>query len=99
MMGILLGKIKPHINNSVQLRSCAAPPGLVRDAPSLPLSLAGNPIRDPAQLSRMAIHDFGVAKNSHFRCLMIQFKMVSGYIDPQNSVICLVFPDMIYMTG
>ena len=54
MMGIVLGTIKPHINNSVQLRSCAAPPGLVRDAPSLPLSLAGNPILDPAQLSRIS---------------------------------------------
>ena len=34
--------------------------------------------------SPLAIHGFRAPKTSHFRCLMIQLKMISGHTDPQN---------------
>jgi hypothetical protein len=72
----ILGNISPQKNQKI---GCAAPPGLVRDAPSLLLSLVGNPVQDPSQLWRISI-----GNSSHFRCLMIQFKIISEYTDTQN---------------
>lgn len=51
MIGIFWGT-SHHISNLQKSEPCVAPPGLVRDAPSLLLSLAGNPLQDPGPSCR-----------------------------------------------